>query len=165
MPPRNGRGWRGGGPVFSTGHMSVGCVWGHNHMLLKRNDEKVMVKYSDMQIHGRRRKTMQLWVKFWGGNSVHGLEGRHTEHVGTDPDHVPFNAKSRTHCCRGLPPSWPSALDEQAVLPGLREVSPNIPSASSRDQAFHMGHELLITLSLHLQGWHYDGIFIFPLLL
>lgn len=27
-PPRNGRGWRGWGPVFSAGHTSVGCVWG-----------------------------------------------------------------------------------------------------------------------------------------
>lgn len=106
-------------------------VWavcgGHTHMLMQRNGEEAVVKYSDMQIHGRRRTTTQLWGKVWGGNSVRGLEGRHTEHVGTDPDHVPFNARCRTHCCRGRPPSRPSVLDEKAVLPGPREVSPNIP--------------------------------------
>lgn len=130
-PPRGmGEVAVGGVPSSLQGTRVWAACGGHVHMLLKRNGEEAVVKHSDMQVHGRRRTTTQLWGKFWGGNSVHGLEGRHTEHVGTDPDHVPFNARCRTHCCRGRLPSRPSVLDETAVHPGPREGSPNIPRRS-----------------------------------
>lgn len=112
VPPRTGRGWHGRVPSSLQGTRVWAVCGGHIHMSLKRNDEEATVKYSDMQIHGRHRKTMPFWVKFCSVNSIHGLEGRHTEQVGTDPDHVPVNAECRTHCCRGLPPPWSSVLDE-----------------------------------------------------
>lgn len=57
--------------------------------------------------------------------------------------------------------SWMRRLCTQVRGRAL-QISPGAPS---HDQTFHMGRELLITLSSHLQGWHYNGIFIFPLLL
>lgn len=138
---------------------------GHIHMLLKRNDEKPGLNIQICKFMADVGKQCSSGSSSGAGTVSAGWREDTLNTLGLTPT-----------TCRSMPSAGLIAA-EGSRLTGhqywMRRLCSQVcgrslqisPSTSSHDQAFHMGRELLITLSLHLQGWHYNGIFIFPLLL